>query len=51
LIAAPASSEGSHLDVLSKLARKIMHEEFRDSLLAQTDPAEIANILAREVQN
>lgn len=51
LIAAPASSEGAHLEVLSKLARKIMHEEFRDSLLAQTDPAEIANILTREVQN
>ena len=35
LIAAPASGENTHLEILGSLARKIMHEEFRDRLRAE----------------
>jgi PTS system fructose-specific IIA component len=51
LIAAPKSGEGAHLEILGTLARKVMDEEFCDHLRAQTDPAAIAEILSREVQN
>ena len=50
LIAVPASSEGSHLEVLARLARKIMYDEFNDALRAETDPAAIAETVTREVQ-
>ena len=50
LIAAPASGENTHLEILGSLARKIMHEEFRDRLRAETDPAQIAQIVTQEVQ-
>lgn len=51
LIAAPASGEGNvHLEILAKLARKVMQEEFRDSLRAEKSPAKIAEIITREVQ-
>ena len=50
LIAAPSSSEGTHLQILSKLARKIMHDEFCDQLRAEKDPAQLAAVLTREVQ-
>lgn len=51
LIAAPASSEGTHLQILSRLARKIMNDEFCDELRAETDPAALAATLTREVQD
>ena len=51
LIAAPKSGEGAHLEILGSLARKVMDEEFCDLLRSQTDPAKIAEILSREVQN
>jgi len=51
LIAAPASGEGTHLEILGSLARKVMQDEFREELLAQTDPAAVAEIVTREVQN
>ena len=51
LIAAPAKGEGNvHLEILAKLARKVMQEEFRDALRAEKDPAKIAEIITREVQ-
>lgn len=51
LIAAPAGGDGAHLQILAKLARKVMNDEFRDSLRAETDPAKIAETVTREVQN
>ncbi|MFM5951144.1 MAG: PTS sugar transporter subunit IIA [Micrococcales bacterium] len=51
MIAAPASSEGTHLQILSRLARKIMDDEFCDELRAETDPAALAATLTREVQD
>lgn len=50
LIAAPASGDNVHLEILGSLARKIMHEEFRDRLRAETNPANIAEIVTKEVQ-
>jgi PTS system fructose-specific IIA component len=49
LIAAPQSSENLHLEILANLARRIMHEEFRDSLRNETDPSRIAEIITQEV--
>ncbi len=51
LIAAPASGGNAHLEILGSLARKVMQDEFREELLAQTDPAQVAEIVTREVQN
>ena len=51
LIAAPASSGNAHLEILGSLARKVMQDEFREALLAQTESAGIAEIVTREVQN
>lgn len=51
LIAAPASGGNAHLEILGSLARKVMQDEFREELLAQTAPAAIAEIVTREVQN
>jgi fructose-specific phosphotransferase system IIA component len=50
LIAAPASGENAHLEILAALARKVMHEEFRDELRAESDSAKVAAIVNREVQ-
>jgi PTS system fructose-specific IIA component len=51
LIAAPAKGEGNaHLEILAKLARKVMNEEFRESLRAEKSAAKIAEIITREVQ-
>ena len=50
LIAAPQSSENLHLEILANLARRIMHEEFRDQLRAESSAARIAEIVTKEVQ-
>ncbi len=50
LIAAPASGDSAHLEILGSLARKVMHEEFCDELRAEKNPAAIAEIVTREVQ-
>lgn len=50
LIAAPKSGENTHLEILASLARKIMHEEFRDKLRAEKSAAAIAEIVTKEVQ-
>jgi len=50
LIAAPASGESAHLEILAALARKVMHEEFRDALRADKSAASIAETVTREVQ-
>lgn len=50
LIAAPASGENTHLEILAALARKVMHEDFRALLRSQTDPAALAEIVTKEVQ-
>lgn len=49
LIAAPASGDAAHLKILATLARRLVHESFRDSLKAAPDEQTVAGIITREV--
>lgn len=48
LIAAPESGE-QHMNILSTLARKLVHASFRDEIRAASGPEEIASVVDREV--
>lgn len=50
LIAAPAGADDVHITVLSKLARRLVHESFRTSLRQAPDAAAIVTILKGEIQ-
>ena len=50
LIAAPDGADDAHLHILAALARKLVHEDFRQSLRDATTGSEIASIITREVQ-
>jgi len=50
LIAAPDGSDDKHLHILASLARKLVHEDFRQSLREARNGADIAEIIKREVQ-
>lgn len=49
LIAAPASGDADHLKILAALARRLVHPEFRQSLVDAPDAATVAAIVTREV--
>ena len=49
LIAAPDGAGDLHLTLLSRLARRLVHDEFRSSLRGAGSPEEIIEILRREV--
>lgn len=49
LIAAPEGGDADHLQILAKLARRLVHESFRQSLRDSGDAAAIAEIITREV--
>ena len=49
LIAAPASGDADHLKILAALARRLVHPEFRQSLLDAPDAETVAQIVTREV--
>jgi fructose PTS system EIIA component len=49
LIAAPASGGSEHLKILASLARRLVHDSFRSSLLNAADASEVAEIISREV--
>lgn len=49
LIAAPAGGDADHLQILAALARRLVHESFRTSLLEAPDAATVAQIIQREV--
>ena len=51
LIAAPDGADDKHLHILAALARKLVHEDFRQSLRDANTGAEIAAIITREVQS
>lgn len=51
LIAAPDGADDSHLMILAKLARKLVHESFRQSLRDAGSGAEVAAIIVKEVQS
>ena len=50
LIAAPDGADDSHLTILAALARKLVHDDFRESLREASSGAAIAEIITREVQ-
>jgi PTS system fructose-specific IIA component len=49
LIAAPTEGEADHLQILAKLARKLVHVSFRQSLLEAPDAEAVATIVQEEV--
>lgn len=51
LIAAPDDGQGQHLTVLSALARRLVHESFRESLINAGDPKDVVDIIWNEVEN
>lgn len=50
LIAAPAGEDDLHVTVLSRLARRLIHEDFRASLRGATTSDEVVDILTREIE-
>ncbi len=49
LIAAPDGADDRHLTIIASLARKLVHESFRQSLRDARSGADIADIITREV--
>ncbi|HEX2806353.1 MAG TPA: fructose PTS transporter subunit IIA [Kineosporiaceae bacterium] len=49
LIAAPDGGGSEHLTILAKLARKLIHQSFRDSLLSAASPADVVDLISKEV--
>lgn len=49
MIAAPEGAGSEHLTILAKLARKLIHPAFRESLLAAATPADVIDLVSKEV--
>ncbi len=49
LIAAPTGGDADHLTILAALARRLVHESFRTSILEAPDAGTVAQIVSREV--
>jgi PTS system fructose-specific IIA component len=49
LIAVPADTDDSHIQILAAIARLVTREDFRLALQSATDPAYIADIMSKEV--
>jgi fructose-specific phosphotransferase system IIA component len=49
LIAAPEGGGSDHLTILASLARRLIHQSFRDSLLSAPDEGAVVEIIQREV--
>ncbi|HWS58208.1 MAG TPA: PTS sugar transporter subunit IIA [Actinotalea sp.] len=49
LIAAPSTGDAAHLKILAALARRLVHESFRTSILQAPDAGAVADIITREV--
>ncbi|WP_083441073.1 PTS sugar transporter subunit IIA [Nitriliruptor alkaliphilus] len=50
LIAAPEGADDLHVRVLSRLARRLIHESFRSAVRDATSPGAVITILEREVE-
>lgn len=50
MIAAPDDGADMHLRILARLARRLVHEDFRDRIAAATTEIEIVSILEQEVE-
>jgi PTS system fructose-specific IIA component len=51
LIAAPEGGDADHMSILAKLARRLVHESFRQELLDAADPDAVVDLVEREVVN
>jgi fructose PTS system EIIA component len=49
LIAAPAGEDDLHVTLLAKLARRLIHQDFRDRLQQAPTPADALSIIRSEV--
>jgi fructose PTS system EIIA component len=49
LIAAPDGAGAEHLTILAKLARRLIHQSFRDALLTAPDPSAVVALIEKEV--
>ena len=49
LIAAPEGEHNLHVKVLQQLARRLMHESFRDSLRGASSPEEVVELMRQEI--
>lgn len=49
LIAAPEGADDLHVRVLSRLARRLIHDSFRTALRGARDPDEVFEIIEREI--
>lgn len=49
LIAAPAGGASDHMTILAKLARRLVHASFRDSLRSAPDAQSVVDLVYREV--
>ena len=50
LIAAPEGADEIHVRMLSRLARRLIHEEFRSSLRQAGSPEDVVGVIRREVE-
>ena len=51
LIAAPDDGQGEHLTVLAALARRLVHESFREALISADDAEGVVELIRNEVEN
>lgn len=51
LIAAPDDGEGEHLTVLAALARRLVHQSFREALINAGDSEDVVELIRSEVEN
>jgi len=51
LIAAPDDGDQQHLNVLAALARRLVHQSFREALLTAEDKKDIVELVRQEVEN
>ncbi|WP_214366915.1 PTS sugar transporter subunit IIA [Pseudonocardia sp. H11422] len=49
LIAAPEGGDASHMKILASLARKLVRQDFKDTLRSIGDPGEAATFIQKEV--
>jgi fructose PTS system EIIA component len=49
LIAAPEGGGGEHMQILAQLARRLIHQSFKDSLRSAADAQEVVDIVNKEV--
>jgi PTS system fructose-specific IIA component len=51
LIAAPDDGDGEHLTVLAALARRLVHQSFREALINAGDADVVVELIRNEVEN